>query len=247
MPRGNLQRGEAALQVSDRTKLRKEEKNGKESNLAFNAFISLHANTSFQSRRPKRVSDRVRESTTRLREYQAHQTCAPSHGSTPGCFQLCSHPDPPERRATPKCHCFILLTPSSAFPASAIHSSCCCSCHTFPCAPCTSWCCCPDVEGARAMASSHRAPFHQQSPMVGSSCSRAASAALSRQGTIASWLVDKRKRSKIKISFQKSLPISSAANISAYVYSAPISAINPHAEGSQQYSSDQGGERVCPA
>lgn len=91
MPRGNLQRGEAALQVSDRTKLRKEEKNGKESNLAFNAFISLHANTSFQSRRPKRVSDTVRESTTRLREYQAHQTRAPSHGSTPGCFQLCSH------------------------------------------------------------------------------------------------------------------------------------------------------------
>lgn len=93
------------------------------------------------------------------------------------------------------------------------------------------------------MASTRRAPFHQQSPAVGSSCSRAPS----QQGTIASWLVDKRKRSKIKISFQKSLPISPAANISAYVYSAPISAINPHAEGSQQYSSDQGGERVRPA
>lgn len=91
MPRGNLQREQAALQVSDRAKLRKEQKNGKESNLAFNAFIPLHAYTSFQSRGPKRVSDTVRESTTRLREYQAHQTRAPSHGSTPGCFQLHSH------------------------------------------------------------------------------------------------------------------------------------------------------------
>lgn len=90
-PRGNLWRRDAALQVSDRAKLRKEEKNGKESDLAFNPFIPLHVHTSFQSRGPKRVSDRVRESTTRLREHQAHQTRALSHGSTPGCFQLHSH------------------------------------------------------------------------------------------------------------------------------------------------------------
>lgn len=212
-PRGNLRRGEAARQVSDRTKLRKEQKNGKESDLAFNPFIPLRVNTSSQSRGPRKVSGMVRESTTRIREYQAHQTCAPSHGSA---LQLLPATLPQ-----------ILLSAGQLQNATALYSL-----HppqhfhlkffflTFLCyaqqlpllvshlPPCPLHLSVLLPRRGRSLGHGQHPPdpLHQQTPAVGSSCCRAASAAPSRQGTVASWLVDKRKRSKIKISFQKVFP-----------------------------------------